>query len=320
MPLVIGTDEAGLGPNLGPLVVTATVWETDINRTAVDDFAARMSQADLQLRYPLVLGDSKAVFQSGDSIEGLEQVVLSALDCCNDSETKIESDKSIRGFVARLTNQEFLDVDQSLFLRDDQCLPIVAPKQNIAQISSSWLNAQQQAKCRLLGVQSRVVFPTTFNEQIAVWNNKSTLLTSTTLELVSELISQIEGHATITCDRHGGRKSYHSSIQQFLTEDWITIESESPQRSTYRWRNRDQEYSIDFVTKGERFPEVGLASMVSKYVREITMRNWNIYWLEKIPGIKPTAGYPVDAKRFFEEIKPMTSKVGISTDQIWRCR
>ncbi len=25
---VIGTDEAGYGPNLGPLVISATLWET----------------------------------------------------------------------------------------------------------------------------------------------------------------------------------------------------------------------------------------------------------------------------------------------------
>ena len=29
MPYVIGTDEAGYGPNFGPLVVTATVWKLD---------------------------------------------------------------------------------------------------------------------------------------------------------------------------------------------------------------------------------------------------------------------------------------------------
>ena len=29
MTLVIGTDEAGYGPNLGPLVVAATAWRVD---------------------------------------------------------------------------------------------------------------------------------------------------------------------------------------------------------------------------------------------------------------------------------------------------
>ena len=29
MPYLVGTDEAGYGPNLGPLVVSATVWRVD---------------------------------------------------------------------------------------------------------------------------------------------------------------------------------------------------------------------------------------------------------------------------------------------------
>ncbi len=27
MPYLLGTDEAGYGPNLGPLVISASVWE-----------------------------------------------------------------------------------------------------------------------------------------------------------------------------------------------------------------------------------------------------------------------------------------------------
>ncbi len=44
MTFLIGTDEAGYGPNYGPLVVSATVWEIDDGldgRGAVQTFAAR---------------------------------------------------------------------------------------------------------------------------------------------------------------------------------------------------------------------------------------------------------------------------------------
>ena len=40
MTLVIGTDEAGYGPNLGPLVVTATLWEIDETVEALQLFEA----------------------------------------------------------------------------------------------------------------------------------------------------------------------------------------------------------------------------------------------------------------------------------------
>ena len=33
---------------------------------------------------------------------------------------------------------------------------------------------------------------------------------------------------------------------------------------------------------------------------------------------RPTAGYPVDAKRFFAEIKPAMAKLGLTDDQVWR--
>jgi ribonuclease HII len=39
MGYLLGTDEAGYGPNLGPLVISATVWETpdEINGESLFD-------------------------------------------------------------------------------------------------------------------------------------------------------------------------------------------------------------------------------------------------------------------------------------------
>ena len=37
---------------------------------------------------------------------------------------------------------------------------------------------------------------------------------------------------------------------------------------------------------------VALASIVSKTVRELWMDVFNAYWLARMPGLRPTAGYP----------------------------
>ena len=61
-----------------------------------------------------------------------------------------------------------------------------------------------------------------------------------------------------------------------------------------------------------------LASMVSKYVRERLMEEFNRFWLERTPGLKPTAGYPGDARRFFDAIRPTAERLGIAETALWR--
>jgi len=65
---------------------------------------------------------------------------------------------------------------------------------------------------------------------------------------------------------------------------------------------------------------VALASMVSKYVRELLMREFNAFWQQHVPGLKPTAGYPGDAARFFAAIRPAAVQLGIPEDVLWRRR
>ena len=63
---------------------------------------------------------------------------------------------------------------------------------------------------------------------------------------------------------------------------------------------------------------VALASMLAKYVREVCMKQFNEFWAKHVPGIKPTAGYPLDAKRFYAEIRPAMERLGIEPDAVWR--
>jgi hypothetical protein len=63
-----------------------------------------------------------------------------------------------------------------------------------------------------------------------------------------------------------------------------------------------------------------MASMLCKYLRELCMLQFNRFWARHVPGIRPTAGYPGDAKRFFDEIRPAMAKLGLAEDQVWRKR
>jgi ribonuclease HII len=65
---------------------------------------------------------------------------------------------------------------------------------------------------------------------------------------------------------------------------------------------------------------VAVASMVCKYLRELCMEQFNGYWGKHVPGLKPTAGYPTDAKRYFEAIREPMVKLGLKESDVWRVK
>ena len=83
MAYKIGTDEAGYGPNLGPLVVTGTLWKTkacdddlyQLLAPCVADQLPGRNNPDMQ---SIAIADSKVVYRS-NSIRHLEKTVLATL-------------------------------------------------------------------------------------------------------------------------------------------------------------------------------------------------------------------------------------------------
>jgi hypothetical protein len=50
------------------------------------------------------------------------------------------------------------------------------------------------------------------------------------------------------------------------------------------------------------------------------MREFNRFWQAHVPGLKATAGYPLDAVRYIDAIRPAMLKLGIAERLVWRCR
>jgi hypothetical protein len=60
--------------------------------------------------------------------------------------------------------------------------------------------------------------------------------------------------------------------------------------------------------------------MVSKYLRELLMGEFNRFWQRHLPGLQPTAGYPGDAERFWTAIQPVAQRLQIPPRVLWRRR
>jgi ribonuclease HII len=110
-------------------------------------------------------------------------------------------------------------------------------------------------------------------------------------------------------------------VQEAFPDGWIVTERESAEESRYRVELLDRPITVVFRPRADGdCLAVALASMLCKYLREVCMRQFNRFWAQHVPGLKPTAGYPGDARRFFEEIRPAMARLGLTEDQVWRKR
>ena len=124
----------------------------------------------------------------------------------------------------------------------------------------------------------------------------------------------------IVCDKHGGRNRYGPLLQQRFPETLIEVRQESRARSVYRWRHDGQAVEAHFCARGDRHLSVALASMVSKYFREVAMLAFNSFWRERLPKLRPTAGYPRDSRRFRRDIAQAQRELGLEDAVMWRER
>ncbi len=320
--LLIGTDEAGYGPPLGPLVISATAWDGraaagDLFRLLADVVADTPKSARSGPSRRLLIADSKVACRSG-SIGGLETTVLLLLESVYGRRPKTLAD--LVTLVMPGGGEDFLA--KHFWLAGPSVkLPLEAD--DVAGRDGCEMGARFRAACdrngiRLTEIRSTILLPPEFNAAVVDHGNKATLLSYRTLRLVGDLIKGAADDTLIECDKHGGRSYYRELIFATLTDHPVEIVKETRQQSVYRWNQRNQNCEIRFTARGEGQMAVALASMVSKYVREVFMVAWNDYWRSHVPNIKPTKGYPQDARRFLGEIEDVVLQHQLSRNDFVR--
>jgi hypothetical protein len=161
-----------------------------------------------------------------------------------------------------------------------------------------------------------------FNRLLNEWKLKSGVLATGVIALLRATLELPDDEPIhITVDKLGGRNYYAPLLHEAFPDGWVRVIREGPARCEYVIDNLDREVHIRFEPRadGEHL-NVALASMAAKYLREVCMLQFNRYWSAKVADLKPTAGYPGDASRFFADIQPCLAADGTHAHMIWRAK
>jgi hypothetical protein len=320
VPLVVGIDEAGYGPTLGPLVVGATLWSVEPRLVKADYWKLLgdcVTRAVRPGQWRLPVDDSKSVYQRSKGLSTLERSVLAfasaaGLDCTTFGNL-------LTGLGVQLSEGRKLPWYRDL---SRPALPTDPARSRFDGVSQHLKRTMSNAGVRCCGLSAAVVTEDFFNRRVAATRNKAAVLVEHVLRLI-QLAGERAGKQDLVlrADRLGGRTNYRELLSLAFPDRHLHIIGFSEKRSRYRLASARNDWFVEFsVDADEQYLPVALASMLAKYLREVLMGHFNAYWKHQLPTLRPTAGYYTDAHRFLTDIEPVLGEAGVPREHFVRAR
>jgi ribonuclease HII len=319
MAVLAGIDEAGYGPILGPLVVSASAFSIPDSLLKADLWQQLRKSIAIKKKHlagRLLITDSKKAYSRSAGIRHIQRTTLAVLRCLGAEPADLNS----------LLNFLCPDCPQRLkmypWYSNGDTTPLDYDRADIKIVSDVFSSDMAQHGIRLLAVHSHCLDVAHYNKLIAAVKNKASVLFSTTAALIKSIWDNCsDENIQIIVDRQGGRSRYRKNLQRMFSELELAVINESQNSSSYELRNTDRKMRIHFVIKADqRYMPVCLASMVSKYVRELLVARINNYFLCHHEQLKPTAGYFKDGRRFIADINTYIPNVKYDSNLLIRCR
>ena len=319
MVVLVGIDEAGFGPILGPLVISSSTFSLP-NHLLISDLwqVLEKSVGDKRRRLAgrLLIVDSKKAYSKKQGIRHLERTVLAALKCLGREPNELAELIGLLcpGCLERLSGYPWYEDAASCCLSAD-----IADKEIASTVLADDLASNGM---ELLELQSCCLDVAYYNRMVASVKNKANVLFKATSQLIKRAYDNFAGDdLQIIVDRQGGRVRYRKNLQRMFPEMELRILRESPSTSSYELQADGKAMRVHFVVGADkRYLPVSLASMVSKYLRELLVANINRYFTGFGADLRPTAGYWKDGLRFIEDIKTNLPHVPFDSNRLIRCR
>ena len=319
MAILAGIDEAGFGPLLGPLVVSSAAFSVAPALLGVDLWQVldkSVAKCRKRLAGRLLIADSKKAYNRTEGLGHLERTSLAAMECVGDRPAELTE------LLLRLCPDCIGRLAAYPWYQDlKQCR--LAPASSDTRIASRvFAEDLQEHGGSLVDLRTCCLDVAYFNAMVRNVRNKAQVLFIAVTQLIQALLSKFPSEGIhILVDRQGGRAHYRENLLRSFPEMELTVVQEGDECSVYEMLDGSRKVRLTFeIEADDRHMPVSLASMLSKYIRELLMDCMNAHFVRMDGGLKPTAGYWQDGQRFVEELRTRLPHLVIDTERLIRCR
>lgn len=319
MAILAGIDEAGFGPLLGPLVVSSAAFAVEPGLLEADLWQVlrkSVGKCRKGLTGRLLIADSKKAFNRDEGLGHLERTSLAVLDCMSQRPASLTE---LLGFLCPDCLPRLAAYPWYQDLADCRMAAGSADQRIAAKVFAEELHAHGAALTHLQTCCLDVAY---FNRMVDKVRNKAQVLFITVTQLIQGLLVRFPRETIhIQIDRQGGRAHYREHLLRSFPDMELAIVKEDEECSAYEMRGAGRTVRLTFEVKADdcHLP-VSLASMISKYIRELLMDRMNLHFAKLDAGLKPTAGYWQDGQRFVEELRTRLPHLAIDNGLLVRCR
>lgn len=287
--IIAGIDEAGLGPTLGPLATASfalhcpNTWSPS---SPWNHLSPTITQHPQKNTPTLTICDSKLLYPAF-GLTALEHTLTTLNTILHNTPSP----------------QPTLTLPQ--IPRHPCYTQNPTPTPPTPETTAALNTALQKADAKPVHYETHLLHEPAFNHILHSGLNKNQLLLQQTGRHLQTLVARFaQNHPLlIVADKQGGRNSYTAFLAALFPETWPRELESGNACSRYIIRPHNHDVEIRFQAKADKTSFcTAAASIAAKYAREQAMTQLNAWFAERVPNLKPTAGYPQDAKRWLTDI------------------
>jgi ribonuclease HII len=306
--LLVGVDENGLGPRLGPLVVTS------IEAHAVDDAAVRVANSRPRGKLRERLGDSKDLVSYADSSLGeawARAIIPESLSWTPPEllgALLADTPESLRSFCPQDHLGQCWDASSETFRAEEGLVEEI--RNDLDRLASKGLRIE---RARVALVCAKAI-----NHKAARGLTRFEVDLHTMEKLILAIREETGEEVMAVCGKVGGYDRYSASFGP-LAGRLHAIACEGRARSTYKFPGVGE---IHFVRDADATNMlVSLASLIGKWARDLVMARIVRYHRAEDPTLPDASGYhdPIST-RFIDATRITRKKRGVPDECFERTR